>query len=207
MRPLVRPSFALLPIALGLLAATAGAARIPLGSDLRADATITESHGADTAFWPITIGGRPITVPADGQVVSAKVKGTVLRERGAANPATLIHIQTLEPAKADGSRVAYLASQGFDMPIDKPNAVTTFTPENLCVHKGGAVAFNNIGGFMYGGSLSAPLDPDHYLNGAPFETFAAVRTSATIRYTADNATKNGDRLQSSTPNQQPGRPV
>jgi hypothetical protein len=207
MRLLVRNTWAVLAVLAAVFPAPAGAAKVTLGSNLSADATITESNGADTAFWPIAIRGKPVVVPEDGQVLSAKVKGTVLREPGAANPATLIHIQTLEPAKADGSRVAYLASQGFDMPIDKPNAITTFTPENLCVHKGGAVAFNNIGGFMYGGSLSAPLDPDHYHHGAPFQTFGAVASSSTARYTADSATMNGDTLQSNTANQEPGHPV
>ena len=192
---------------IALAAAPAQAGRITLGSDLKADATLVESHGADTAYWPITIDGRPITVPADGQVVEARVKGAVLKEKGAANPATLIHIQTLDPARPDGSRVGYLASAGFDMPIDKTDTISVFKPENLCVHRGGAVALNSIGGFMYGGSLSAPLDPDHYHNGAPFQTFAAAPRSSTARYTADAATRNGDPVYTNTPNQQPGRPV
>jgi hypothetical protein len=191
-----------------LLVSDARADRITLGSDLSADATITEAHGADTAFWPMTIGGAAFAgAPADGQVLSVKIKGTVLKERGAADPATLIHIQSLEPAARDGSRVVYLSSQGFDMPIDKPNTVTTFTPENLCIHKGGTVAFNNIGGFMYGGSLSAPLDQRHYLQGAPFQTFARIPSSSTARYTADNGTKNGATVYPQTVNQQPGAPA
>jgi hypothetical protein len=201
-------SFPILALSLAFVVASdARADRITMGSDLSADATIVEAHGADTAFWPITLSGKAFEAPEDGQVLSVKIKGTVLKERGAADPATLIHIQSLEPAAGDGSRVVFLSSQGFDMPIDQPNTVTTFTPENLCIHKGGTVAFNNIGGFMYGGSLSAPLDQRHYLKGAPFQTFADVGSSSTARYTADNGTKNGATVYPQTVNQQPGAPA
>jgi len=198
---------ALLVVLAFLQAADARADKVTMGSDLSAAATTVEAHGADTAFWPITIGGTAFQIPEDGQVLSVKIKGAVLKEKGAADPATLIHIQSLEPAASDGSRVVYLSSQGFDMPIDNVNAVTTFTPENLCVHKGGSVAFNEIGGFMYGGSLSAPLDQRHYLKGAPFQVFADVGNSATARYTADNGTKNGATISPNTVNQEPGAPA
>ena len=195
-----------LPLAV-FAASDARADKVTLGSDLSATPTIVEAHGADTAFWPITVGGQAFQIPEDGQVLSVKIKGSVLKEKGAADPATMIHIQTFEPAAPDGSRVVYLSSQPFDMPIDQPTAITTFTPENLCVHKGGTVAFNNIGGFQYGGSLSAPLDPRHYLRGAPFEVFADVSNSSTARYTADNGTKNGATVYPQTANQEPGAPA
>src|SRR4051794_16232191 len=195
-----------LPLALGV-ASDARADKLTLGSDLSAAATIIEAHGADTAFWPIALGGQSFSIPDDGQVLAVKIKGSVLKDKGAADPATLIHIQTYEPAASDGSRVVYLSSQGFDMPIDQPTTVTTFTPENLCVHKGGTVAFNDIGGFQYGGSLSAPLDPRHYLRGAPFQVFADVANSSTATYTADNGTKNGATVYPQTVNQQPGAPA
>ncbi|MCW2968703.1 MAG: hypothetical protein JWM71_2475 [Solirubrobacteraceae bacterium] len=208
MFPRLLPALLSLPVLFA--AAPAHAAQITLGSDLSAPATITETHGTDTAFWPITVAGQSFTIPEDGQVLSVKVKGAVLKQQGAADPATLIHIQSLEPAATDGSRQVYLSSQGFDMPIAQPgastaaiNQVTTFTPENLCVHKDGAVAFNDIGGFRYGGSLDAPIDPDvtHYPNGAPFQIFAAVPSSTTARFSANDQTKNGDVLSTSTANQ------
>src|SRR3954447_7603551 len=157
-----------LPLAL-FGASEARADKLTLGSNLSADATIIEAHGADTAFWPITIGGQAFTIPEDGQVLAVKIKGSVLKEKGAADPATLIHIQSFEPAAGDGSRVVYLSSGPFDMPIDQATTITTFTPDNLWGHRGGPVAFNDIGGFQYGGPRSAPLDPRHYLRGAPFQ--------------------------------------
>jgi hypothetical protein len=202
------------------LAAPAQADKITLGSDLKLDAASSlsdtskiEAHGADTAFWPITVNGGAVTIPADGQVLSVKVKGTVFKEPGAANPANLIHFQSLLPAAADGSREIWLSSGDFYLPIDQPNTITTFEPENLCVKQGGAVDFNNIGGFAYGGSLDAPLDLNpngsaaHYASGAPFGIFGLASSSSTARYTADNGTKNGMRLQSNTANQAPGAPV
>jgi hypothetical protein len=183
------------------LAAPASADRLTLGSDLTAkaasslnDTALIEAHGQDTAFWPLSVDGADPTMPADGQIVSVKVKGTVFREPGAAPPANLIHFQALSPAAADGSRVVQLTSADFYLPIDQPNTVTTYEPENLCVKRGGVAAFNNIGGFQWGGSLSAPLDPDHYHSGAPFGIFGSVRDSGMARFSGHDVTKNGDTL-------------
>jgi hypothetical protein len=80
------------------------------------------------------------------------------------------------------------------MPIDQPGEISSFEPENLCVKKGGAVAFNTIGGFLWGGSLDAPLNPDHYHSGAPWRIFAAAKGATTAWYSKDNGTKNGHTL-------------
>lgn len=214
MSVLPRPFFPLLFASCFAFAAPASADKVTLGSDLTAsaarsinDTQLIEAHGADTAFWPLAVKGDPFSIPADGQVISVKLKGTVFKEQGAKDPANLIHFQSLLPAGGDGLREVWLTSQGFYVPIDKPNAVTTFEPENLCVKKGGSVAFNNIGGFKYGGSLDAPLDQSHYLSGAPFAVFGAVADSVTARFTSDEGTKNGATLSPSTANQTPGRPV
>lgn len=180
-----------LPLA---LAAPANAEKITMGSNLEADATQIVAQGQDTALWPVSVKGDSPAMPEEGQILSVTIKGTVLRERGAANPANLIHFQSLTPEGDRGAMRVWLTSQDFYLPIDEPNAITTFEPENLCVKKGGTVAFNDLGGFMYGGSLTAPLDRDHYHNGAPFQIFAAVRNSVTARYSAHDQTKNGDLL-------------
>lgn len=190
-----------------MVAAPASADKLTLGSDLKADATVIESHGADTTFWPISIAGDSPVMPEDGQILSVKIKGTVLKEKGAANPATLIHFQSLIPQGDNGDLQVWLTSQGFDMPVDQPNAINTFEPENLCVKKGGTVAFNDLGGFKYGGSLGGPLDDGHYHNGAPYQVFGAVRDSVTARYSADNGTKNEATLSPNTANQADGAPV
>ncbi|MEJ7787154.1 MAG: hypothetical protein WKF96_20315 [Solirubrobacteraceae bacterium] len=181
---------ATLPLA---LAAPAQADKITLGSDLSATPTITDAHGADTAFWPAAIDGAGVEVPEDGQVISVKVKGSAIKERGAGDPATMVHFQSLAPAGANGARQIYLTSAPFYMPVDEPSKVSTFAPENLCVKQGGTVAFNTIGGFQWGGALDAPLDEEHYRNGTPWQIFAAGR-SATAWYSKDNGTKNGHTL-------------
>jgi len=173
------------------LPATASAEKITLGSDLSAPATITQANGADTAFWAQTVGGNALDIPVDGQIVAIRVKGSALKEQGAADPATLVHFQSLDPAGPNGARVVYKTSQSFNMPFDNPAAITEFVPENLCVRRGGAVAFNTIGGFKWGGSLDAPLDDNSYLNGTPWQIFASARQSTTNWYSKDNGTKNG----------------
>ena len=187
------------------LAAPAHAAKLTLGSTLTADATQIEAHGQDTAFWPITVAGKSAAFPEDGQITAVTVKGTVLREKGAADPANLIHFQSLVPEGDSGLTRVWLTSGDFFLPIDQPNAITTFEPENLCVKQGGYLAFNDIGGFEYGGSLTAPLDPAHYHNGAPFQITAPVANAVTARYSAHDQTKNGDVLNPFAGNDQ-GKP-
>lgn len=187
-----------LPLAL-LAAAPAQAGRLTLGSDLKAPATVTLSQGADTAYWPTTVAGRRIVVPADGQVVAIRIKGAAMREKGAGDPANMVHFQSLDPAARDGSRTVYLTSAFADMPIDRPDAISTFQPENLCVRKGGAVAFNTIGGFGWNGGDPFdpnPIDTTHYGNGTPWRIFAAAGRSRTAWYSKDNGTKNGHTLRS-----------
>src|SRR4051794_17711699 len=187
-----------------LASAPANADKLTMGSDLKANATKIEAHGQDTAFWQTSVRGKAPTIPEDGQIISVTVKGTVLREPGAASPANLIHFQTLSPEGGGRMRV-WLSSQGFYLPVDQPNAVTTFEPENLCVKQGGSLAFNDIGGFKWGGAHDAPLDEAHYWNGAPFQIFAPVTGSITSRFSAGDQTNNGDLLDPSV-GTDPGKP-
>ena len=169
---------------------------ITIGSDLKADASITQSHGADTAFWPTSVKSTSPAFPEDGQILSVTIKGTVLKDKtkGAADPANLIHFQSLVPEGDNGAMRVYLTSGNFYLPIEKPNTITTFEPENLCVKKGGVAAFNDIGGFGWTGSLDSPADYHYYPDGAPFQIFGAVKDSTTAWYSKDNGTKNNDVL-------------
>lgn len=178
------------------LAAPAHAGRITIGSDLKSAATVTLSQGADTAYWGVREDGAAIEVPVDGQVTQIRVRGAAITEEGAGPPANLVHFQSLNPAGKDGARKVYLTSAMAEMPIDQPDAITSFEPENLCVKKDGAVAFNTIGGFMWGGSLDAPLDPDHYHSGTPWRIFAPTpaRRATTAWFSKDEGTKNGHTL-------------
>jgi hypothetical protein len=181
-----------LPLFLLLAPAAADAKKLTLGSDLKRAASVVVGHGADTALWPDTVDGKALRMPADGQVIKVRVKGSAMSEEGASNPpATMVHFQSLLPAGANGARQIWLTSGAFDMPVDRPAAITTFEPENLCVKRGGTVVFNTIGGFRWGGSFEAPLS-NHYLNGTPWRIFAGARRSSVAWYSNDNGTNNGD---------------
>jgi hypothetical protein len=187
-------SLCVLAVVAVLPAASAHAAKLTLGSDLSAAATQIEAQGQDTAIWSTFVKGVRQVVPADGQVTSVTVKGSALSEAGGAPPATMVHFQSLVPEGRSGAMRVWLSSQAFDLPIDNPGAVTTYIPENLCIMQGGVLGFNDIGGFQWGGSLDAPLDPEHYLNGVPYQIYAPVANSVTARFSYHNGTNNGDVL-------------
>src|SRR4051812_30402320 len=68
-----------------------------LGSDLQADATITRATQADAVFWPPSVRGSDPRLPASGQIVEVRIKGTSPQARGAPPPLNTIHIQSLRP--------------------------------------------------------------------------------------------------------------
>jgi hypothetical protein len=157
-----------------------------LGSDLKADATVEEDHGADSAFWQVAYESGGLTeAPVGGQVVSVKVKGTVLPDpTGRKNPIPMMHFQTLHPM-GDGTLFVSLTSGAFYTPIGgDPNTIRTYKPVNMCMQKGDILGFNDIGGneWWWG---------DH--SGMPFQTFAAVRGSTMNFYTKNAGTMNGSR--------------
>jgi hypothetical protein len=170
-----------------LVAAPAQARKTLLGSTLEAQANHALSQGADTAYWHARLrDGHPIRAPRDGQVLSIRLKGTAIRPKGAPDPLTLIHFQTLEPWGRGGDMRVMLTSGPFYGPINGPrNGITTYRPENLCIRRGGALAFNTIGGF----------NPPWYPNGIPWGIFSHVRGSHAARFTGDNATNNGSKLR------------
>ena len=163
-------------------AAPAEARRITLGSSLKASATIVEAHQADSAFWPQRIaGGRRFKAPRNGQVLSVRVKGSVLKPAGAPDPLNTVLFQSLTPA-GEGRMRVMLTSAAFPVPIGGPrNQITTYRPENLCIRRGGVLAFNDMGGW----------NPPWYQAGAPFRVFAARKGSRTARHTEDAGTFNG----------------
>jgi hypothetical protein len=157
-----------------------------LGSDLKADATIVEDHGADSAFWNTTLeSGDRTTAPAGGQVTSVKVKGTVLPDpTGRKIPMTMMHFQTLHPMP-DGTVLVELSSAPFFTPLGgDQNTVSTYHPVNMCLHKGDILDFNDIGGNeWWWGNYS----------GMPFRTFGRVAGSSVNFYTKNEGTNIGSR--------------
>jgi len=168
----------------------AHAGTVTYGSDLKAPATIAEAHQADAAFWPTVIGGQDPGAPDTGQIVEIRLKGTVLQEPGAHTPLNEVHFQHLV-RHADGSVTESQTTAPMYVPYSgDPNQITTYRPENLCVKQGDIIDFNDEGGWAYNGK-DAPLDYDHYKNGAAFQVFGAVRDTATAWFSKDSATFGG----------------
>src|SRR3954454_6930736 len=166
------------------LPASASAAVTNFGSDLSAPANVAEAHGADTAFWGLTVKGHDNRVPASGQITEIRLKGTALPSLQAGAPAPLneVHIQVIHP-QPNGSVTVSLSTDPFYVPIGgNPNQVSKYHPAGyLCAEKGDYVTFNDEGGFA----------PPFYPSGVPFQVFSNVRGSTTAQYTRDNGTNIG----------------
>src|SRR3954447_25672584 len=110
------------------LPTAASAAVIDVGSDLSAPANVSEAHGADTAFWGLSVKGKDNHVPASGQITEIRLKGTALPSLQAGAPAPLrpgagppaplneVHVQVIHP-HADGSVTVSLSTDPFYVPI------------------------------------------------------------------------------------------
>jgi hypothetical protein len=188
-RPRLRPSLlaaALTLVALLIAPATGQAAVTMLGSDLKAPANVIEHHGADSAFWNISLqGGYGTVAPTGGQVTEVKVKGTVIPDpSGRMQPNGMFHFQSIHPM-GDGTTLVELSSRAFYAPIGgDPNTISTYYPLNMCLHKGDYLDFNDIGGNQW-----------HWgsYDGMPFQVFSRVEGSTTNFYTKDNGTNIGTR--------------
>jgi hypothetical protein len=163
--------------------ASAAARLIGYGS-LGTQASIAETHGADTAFW---IGATPAgagTAPASGQLRLVRLRGCALRGTNGQLPLTQFHIQVLRPRDRGGVTVAG-TSQALNLPVCGAGAgtamVSTYHPTHLCVAAGDWVAFNDEGGFATG-----------FPAGVPYEVFAPAVGFATEFFNRGGATNNGD---------------
>ena len=193
-----------------LFPATGVAAIETFGSDLSAPANSIEPeggihpayggqwYGADTAFWNTKLAnGNRTSVPANGQIVEIRVKGTAIAGPYPWNPdvppRALVHFQVITP-QLDGSMKVDLTSGGVDWPIGgDPQQITTYRPINLCADAGDYVDFNTWGGHEWRW--------DRY-GGIPLQVFSAVRGSTMNWYEKDQGTNNGQTLY---PRQLPGR--
>jgi hypothetical protein len=175
------------------LPAAGYAAVTTLGSDLKKPADTVEAHGADSAFWMPTIDGASGAVPANGQITIVKVKGIVLADpRGRAKPDPMFHVQILHPIGRGRVKVD-LTSGAFRVPVGgNPQAVSSFKPINLCVHKGDYVDFNDIGGFEWRWG--------NY-GGMPFQVFSRTPLTTTNFYSKNAGTNNGNVFAPAASNQ------
>jgi len=174
------------------LAAPSHAAFQTFGSDLRAEANVTEMRQQDTAYWQTTFanGSSPVA-PAAGQIRSFKIKGIALSNPvpGVPGGETLFHLQALQPLGGGQFRILR-SSQGFNVPnTGDPQQISTYVPANFCVAPGEVLAFNTIGGFDGIGDGSGP-----YPQGTPLRIFSSVTGALVSQFSGHNATNNGDVL-------------
>jgi hypothetical protein len=144
----------------------------------------TPHYGADTAIWNTAVEGHPGALPRAGQAVRIKLEGCAARPAGAPAPLTQIHFQTLVHQGSD-LRVA-LTSGGFEIPVcgeggAGPATVTTYSPVNLCVHRGDFVGFNDEGGFV---------EP-WYRAGVAYQTLGSAKGSEIASFIRSGGTGDG----------------
>ena len=177
-------------LALGTTA-PAHAATQPFGSDLALPADRTEARQADTAYWQTELAsGRSATVPADGQVLSVRIKGVARSNprKGVPGGETLFHVQVLR-RQSDGRMKVMATSDEFFMPTTGgADRITTFrsTRSRLCARKGDSIAFNTVGGWDGQADQKGP-----YPMGTPLQIFASSPGSALDQFTGADKTNTG----------------
>lgn len=144
--------------------------------------------GADLVLWNRQLGRGLPTAPRGGQVLAIRIKGCALEDHSAPSqlsagiPVNQINFQALAPSS--GGYRATATATGFHLPFCSNSArpargrvntstITTFHPIHLCVAKGYAVGFYDIGGF-----IPNPRGPSWYPEGVPFEIIARVGRSS-----------------------------
>ncbi len=176
----------------GLLAAGAAPAHagtVTIGSDLSADASITQSFPRDWAAWPTALAsGGAVVSPVQGEVKIAQFKGTVLKPDNDAAyqgryPDFHFRVVVMRP-QPGGGEMLMVATQELPFPFGgDQQQITTFDLQQyearICVQPGDHVALATSGGFgdqsAFGGNF-----PDGFFNdGYPVRMFAAAPGSTT----------------------------
>jgi hypothetical protein len=169
--------------ALAIAPASAQAARVTIGSDLAAPATVARSDPNDIVFWHAAHPTTAIDVPVAGQAIIMRVKGGTVQPRGGSqNPAyDLLHFVVLRP-QSDGTWRTTATSVDHRAPVIGNGAdehtVSTFTSVNpLCVQPGDRIGLASVGGF----------DAQLFPNGLPYQVFARAPGIATSEFRAGGA--------------------
>jgi hypothetical protein len=166
--------------ALALAPASAEAARVTIGSDLSAPATVARNDPNDIVFWPTAHPTTAVDVPVAGQAIMMRVKGGTQQPRGSSQYPNydLIHFVVLR-AQPDGTWRTTATSVDHRMPVIGRGAdastVSTFTSVNpLCVKAGDRIGFASVGGF----------DPQLFPDGLPYQVFAPAPGAVTSEFRA-----------------------
>lgn len=190
----------LLPLALtaGCLAvpASAHAGAVTIGSDLTADAALTESHPRDWGAWPTAIAsGGAVTAPAYGEVSIVQLKGTARKPtndsayRGEYPPFNVI-ITVMRPQAGGAVKMVQASGDLFALPgfpFGKPaDTITTWNLQDyssrVCVEPGDHVALNTSGGFGNTDPAFGGFPDNYYEDGYPMQVFGRVPGSTTALF-------------------------
>lgn len=145
--------------------------------------------GADLALWNSHLAVGSAVAPRGGQVLGVRVKGCAVEDRSAptqtsaGTPVNTINFQALTRQRV-GSYNADVTAPGFRMPFCSNSAhpargrtststITTFHPIHLCVARGDAVGFYDIGGYIPNSN-----GPSWYPEGVPFRVIATTGGSS-----------------------------
>jgi hypothetical protein len=165
---------------MALAPASANAARVTIGSDLSAPATVARSDPNDIVFWHAAHPTTAIDVPVAGQAIIMRVKGGTVQPRGSSQYPNydLMHFVVLRP-QPDGTWRTTATSVDQRMPVigrgADPNTVSTFTSINpLCVQPGDRIGLASVGGF----------DPQLFPDGLPYQVFAPSPGAITSEFRA-----------------------
>jgi hypothetical protein len=159
--------------------------RVPPSPEAPNGVVHTYHYGADTALWNAALASGTPAALTGGQALKISLEGCALPASGGPAPLTQIHFQSLSPLPGGGAKVE-LSSQPFNIPVcgqggASGSTISTYEPINLCVARGGFVAFNDEGGFV-----------EHfYQSGVRYQVMAPVAGSTLDSFIRGNATGNG----------------
>jgi hypothetical protein len=170
-------------VALALVPASAHGARVTIGSDLAAPATVARYDPNDIVFWHAGLTSAAIDVPVAGQAIIMRVKGGTQQPRGGSqNPNyDLTKFVVLRP-QPDGTWRTTATSVDHKLPVigrgADANTISTFTSVwPLCVQPGDRIGLVSVGGF----------DAQLFPNGLPYQVFAPAAGAATSEFRAGGA--------------------
>ena len=155
---------------LALTPAAAQAARVTIGSDLAAPATVARSDPNDIVFWHTSHPTAAVDVPVAGQAIIMRVKGGTVQPRGGSQDPLydIMHFVVLRP-QPDGTWRTTATTVEHKLPVigrgANENTVSTYTSVNpLCVQPGDRIGLASVGGF----------DPQLFPEGLPYQVFAPM---------------------------------
>ncbi len=201
-----------------LVASTAHAAILTVGSPLSAPATLnttenldyqgtntavppnpqypngivhTAHFGADTALWNVTTAAGSAAMPAGGEAVQVELEGCAVPAPRGPAPLTQIHFQDLQPLPGGGARVN-ISSGAFEIPVCGAGGATPGTVSTFKPFNLCVRPGDYVGLNDEGGYVE-----NVYRAGVPYEVLGAADGALADSFIRGNGTGNGAILSAS----------